>query len=219
MADSIAPFNKLADCRYGKMVFPINDFYIGRGFDLYGEFSEGEVALFRRLVRPGDVVVEVGANIGAHTVPLAQLAGPKGAVFAFEPQRLIFQLLCANIAINSLANVWAMQSALGIGEGTARVPDLDPTCLQSFGSLSLPQQAEGEEMPLVAIDEFPIPRCRLLKIDVEGMELDVIRGAQQLIARARPLLYVENDREEKAMPLASHIVGLGYRNYWHLPLL
>src|SRR5260370_1945855 len=61
-------FNHLKACRYGHMLYNIHDVYVGRSLDLYGEFSEGEVGLFRRLVKPGDLVLDVGANIGPHTL-------------------------------------------------------------------------------------------------------------------------------------------------------
>ena len=57
----------------------------------------------------------------------------------------------------------------------------------------------------------------MLKADVEGMELDVMRGAAQTLSRFRPLLYLENDRREKSPALLEHLLGLGYRLYWHLP--
>ena len=72
-------FNILKTCRHGLMVYNRNDAYIGRSLDLYGEFSQGETELFQQVVGIGDVVIEVGANIGAHTLRLAQLAGPGGA--------------------------------------------------------------------------------------------------------------------------------------------
>jgi hypothetical protein len=100
MSDT-APFNRLKACRYGTLLYNINDRYIGQALDLYGEYSEGEVVLFRRIVRPGDIVLDVGANLGAHTIFFSTAVGPRGAVLAFEPQRLVFQALCANMALNS----------------------------------------------------------------------------------------------------------------------
>src|SRR3954467_11045049 len=95
-------FNRLKSCRHGKMLYNVNDMYVGRSLDLYGEFSQGEVELFAKIVRSGDVVLDVGANIGAHTLFFAQSTAPLGGVIAFEPQRLVFQTLCANMAINSI---------------------------------------------------------------------------------------------------------------------
>src|SRR5438034_10860239 len=97
---STEEFNRLKDCRHGRMLYNINDAYIGRSLDLYGEFSEGEAELFRQIVRPGDVVVDLGANIGVHTIVFAQAAGPRGGVMSMEPQRLDVQMLCTAVALN-----------------------------------------------------------------------------------------------------------------------
>jgi FkbM family methyltransferase len=215
-----ADFNRIMPCRHGMMVFNVNDQFVGKSLELYGEFSEGEAELFARILRAGDLVVEVGANIGAHTVQLAKLVtGNGGRVYAIEPQRLAFQLLCGNIAINSLDNVWTLQAAMGTGEGTVRVPELDPRSFQNFGGLSLPKQSVGEEVPVIALDELGLPRCRMIKIDVEGMEPEVLQGAGQTIGRCRPWLYVECDRRDKAAGLLAHLLVLKYRVLWHAPPL
>ena len=86
-------------------MYLLNDAYIGRSLDVYGEYSEGEIDLFRQLLRPGDVAIDVGANIGALTVAMARLVQPGGAIVAFEPQRAIFDILCDNLRLNGLANV------------------------------------------------------------------------------------------------------------------
>jgi FkbM family methyltransferase len=170
-------------------------------------------------VRPGDIVVEVGANIGAHTIHLAQLTGQAGAVIAFEPQRLVFQTLCANVALNSIINVQAYQSAVGEKPGCLHVPRLDPFHENNFGGLSIEGQSKGEPTPVVPLDQLAIPHCRLLKVDVEGMETQVLRGATKLIARCAPALYVENDRKEHSAELIRFIDSLGYDAHWHMPPL
>lgn len=221
------PFHATKPCRHGLMLFNPKDAYVGRSLDLYGEFSEGEVQLFRQLVRPGDVVVEVGANLGALTVPLAHLVGPTGRVFAFEPQRIVFQALCANAALNSLTNVIARNEAVGGAAGVLAVPMLDYTHAANYGGLPLGPEAGWagkenvpvEEVPVVTLDALKLLRCRLLKIDVEGMEADVLAGATDTVARCRPLLYVENDRTEKAEALVAAMTALGYALYWHTPPL
>ncbi len=119
------PFNRLKQCRHGQMLYNIHDMYIGRSLDLYGEFSEGEIDLFRQVVRPGAVVLEIGANIGSHTIFLAAQVGAGGAVLAFEPQRVVFQTLCANLALGSHSNVYAFQQAVGAAAGSIVVPSID----------------------------------------------------------------------------------------------
>src|SRR5215831_3472721 len=101
------------DCRHGTMIYLKRDQYIGRSLDLYGEFSEFEGEIFSQWLRPGQSVIEVGSNIGAHTLHLAKLVGPQGTVYAFEPQRLLFQLLCANVTLNERFNVRTYHGAVG----------------------------------------------------------------------------------------------------------
>ena len=212
-------FNHLSECRYGYMLYNVNDTYIGGSLDRYGEFSEGEVEVFRQVLQPGNVAVNVGANLGAHTLFFANAVGRQGGVYAFEPQRLTFQTLCANMALNSITNAYCFPMAVGEKAGSIVVPTLDPECVQNFGGLELGQFTEGEPVPMITLDSLALPQCRLIKVDVEGMEASVLRGGRATIERCRPILYVENDREEKADELTRLIDQLGYRMYWHRPFL
>jgi FkbM family methyltransferase len=205
----------LRQCRHGPMMYLRNDIYIGRSFDQYGEYSEGEVALFRDLLRPGDVALDVGANIGALTIPMAQLVGPTGSIYAFEPQRIVFQILCGNVALNELGNVHTLQWAVGHAAGTTKVVPLDYGAQNNFGGLSL-GGVKGEEVAVIAIDDINLPKLRLLKMDVEGMELNAIMGAAATIERCRPILFIENDRLEKSTALLTQLFSSGYRLWWHL---
>ena len=222
----MAAFNVCKPCRYGPMVFNPQDAYVGRSLDVYGEYSQGEVVLFEQLVRAGDVVVEVGANVGAHTVPLAQRVGPAGRVFAFEPQRVLFQTICGNLALNSLTNTVVRNEAVGAAAGVVAVPSLDYSHPANYGGLALGPEADWagkqvpiEPVPVVTLDSLQLLRCRLLKVDVEGMEADVIRGGAETLKRCRPMLYVENDRKDKAEELVGLLKELGYALYWHTPPL
>lgn len=212
-------FNIRRACRYGEIIFNRNDIYIGRSLDLYGEFSELEAQLLSRLIEPGALVVEAGANIGSHTIALSRLVGARGAVIAFEPQRLVFHLLCANLALNSIANVFAYQKAIGAARGSLFVPQLDPATPSNFGGLSLGKAAAGEPVEVGALDDMRFPRLDLLKADVEGMEEQVLAGAAKTIAEHRPILYLEDDREESSAALRGRVRSLGYRLYRHTPPL
>jgi hypothetical protein len=127
---------RLSKCRHGLMLYNLNDIYIGTTLDLYGEFSEGELDLFRQIVRPGMTVVEVGANIGAHTVSIAQCLGGNGRLLAFEPQLAIFQMLCANMALNELEPVEPHWAAVGDHQDTILVPRLKSSARNNFRGLS-----------------------------------------------------------------------------------
>lgn len=213
------PLFELRDCRYGRMLFPRQDLYVGRSLDRYGEFSEGEAALFKRFVQPGQIVLDVGANIGAHTLLFARLVGPHGLVLAFEPQRMLYQALCGNLALNHVTNVVAEQIGLGLRAGTAFVPPLDYGDRLNFGGLSLEQAQEGERVPIRPLDVYRLGACAFVKLDVEGMESQVLEGAADTLHRLRPILYVENDRREKSPDVIAFLAAMEYRLWWHLPPL
>lgn len=213
-------FNAVRMCRWGPMIYNKNDAYVGRSIAKYGEYSWHEQNVFTQLLKPGAVIVEAGSNIGAHTIPLAQLAGPQGAVLAFEPERIAFQTLCANLALNNCSNVWAMQQAVGATNGSIGVPAVDPTVPNNFGGLSLVGAGAGADMvPMRTVDSLQLAACNLIKADVEGMEIDVLRGAVQTIQNCRPLIYVENDRAERSEALIDLVLKMRYDCYWHTPAL
>ncbi len=211
--------HKVKVCRHGIMVFNPRDAYVGRSLDLYGEFAEAEVALLCRVVQQGAVVLDVGACIGTHTLPLARAVGESGVVHAFEPQRLFFQCLCGNLALNGITTVRTYQAAVGSRRGEMFALEVDPRHVGNFAGLSLRTAPPGERVPVVTIDGLGLGRVDLIKIDAEGMELEAIRGARHTIEAYRPVLYVENDRPERSGALQRALVRLGYRLFWHTPPL
>ena len=224
LLDGAGPL-RLKKCRRGYMLNSINDMTIGRSLDLYGEFSEQEAAIFEHLIRPGNVVVEAGANIGSHTVALARFVGPNGRVVAFEPQTILFQNLCANVALNGFTNVETVHAAVGNIAERLELPKIDYDKPGLFGANAIGGDASGGTdcggvVSCVRLDDcLHLDRCNLIKIDVEGMELDVLKGARGLIDKFKPVLYVENDRRDKSEALIDYILNLDYSLYWHLPPL
>lgn len=203
-------------CRRGPMMYLSTDKYMGRSLDLYGESSELEFELFAQCLKPGMVVVDVGAHIGTHTVFFAQAVGPQGAVVSVEPQRFIHQILCANIALNALQNVLTYQAAFGEEPGSIAVLPLNYGVENNFGGLELGKGHKGYSVPVMTLDSLALPQCHFVKIDVEGMEANVLRGARATLGRHRPLLYVENDRQDKSAALIALLFELDYRLFWDL---
>lgn len=215
------PTLRLKRVRSGLLWYFKHDAFIGASIDRYGEFSALESALFRQFIQPGWTVLDVGANIGAHTVELARMVGIDGLVFAFEPQRLVHQVLCANLAANNIENVMAMQAALGARPSRAAIARPDYGAPENFGGLSLLEAPTGASEPvsLATIDTLSLSACHFIKIDVEGMEVEVLRGAGAVLSRFRPLLYLENDREVRSEALIALLLDAGYRLFWHFPPL
>ena len=207
-------------CRHGVMAFLRADQYIGKALELYGEYSEAEVELFAKLLSAGQTVVEVGANIGAHTIPLAAMVGATGLVVAFEPQSVIFQILCANVVLNETFNVRTINAGSGVTQGNLKIPYIDYRDAGfNFGGVSLVDVTQGYDVPIIPLDTLEFASLQLLKIDVEGMEIEVLQGAKNQIARHRPFLYVENDRPLLSAALISVLEGMGYELWWHFPLM
>ena len=138
------------------------------------------------------------------------------AFIAFEPQPRMYELLRENIEQNNLQNVSAHQLALGAVFGKAGLPSIDYDRQDNFGGVPL---VPGSDIKVATLDSFNLDACNLIKIDVEGMEADVLAGAKETIKRHHPLLYVENDRLDKSVALISLISDLGYEMYWHAPYL
>ena len=128
---------------------------------------------------------------------------------------MMFYALCGAAALNDLENLYAHHAAVGAAPGRIRVPKLDYGRDQDFGMLSLTDQHgdwPSESVPLVALDNLDFPRLDFLKIDVEGMEIEVLKGAHSLIARERPWCWIEYWKIG-VEPIQAHLVQLGYKFY------
>jgi FkbM family methyltransferase len=214
-------FNNMVRGRYGYVVYNQNDTYVGKAIELYGEYQEAEICVFRQVCKPGDYVMDIGANIGTHTLALSRIVGNEGFVFAFEPQAVIFQTLCANMAVNSIENVECFKCAVSDKDGTIRLPRLDNNQPNNFGGLEVEIFDVGDSVATISLDQYfnTLKRLDFIKIDVEGMEKKVLQGARKFIDIFQPTLYVENDKIDKSVDLIRYIKSMGYIPYWHTPYL
>jgi hypothetical protein len=145
--------NRLTTTRYGRFLYNPKDTYIGRALERYGEAHEHELQLLRQLCSAGDCVFDLGANLGDHTVPFAQHVGERGFVFAFEPQRVIFQMLCANVALNGLVNVDCIHAAVGAEHGTVLIPEIDYSAEGNYGGVEVSSFTEGRPVPRIVLED------------------------------------------------------------------
>lgn len=187
------------------------DGYIGHSVELFGEYSEAEVDVFRWFVRIYDVVIDAGALFGEHTLALAELC-PRGRVLAFEPQRIPFQVLCANVQLNSLDNVECSKAALGNENGLCRVASLDPWVERFWGNARIGPTFEErlrDKVRIRTIDSCELARLDFVKLDVEGFEPQILMGGRETIRRCQPVLYIEfNENRQELLGLLRE---LGYK--------
>jgi len=173
------------------------------------------------------IFVDVGANIGTHSFAVARHLADAGRVYSFEPQRLLFQIICGTMALNSVTNVYCYNAAVGAAAGELAVPQFDYFKPMNFGSVEFGEnqiekldQERGndpekvEYVPVVTIDSVRLPGVHVLKIDAEGMEFEVLAGARETILRFTPILIVEFFKVD-FNKLGHKLEEMGYRVYIH----
>lgn len=213
--------------KHGIFSFYNNDKYVGKSLSEYGEWSESEVELIKGLVPNNDVIIEIGSNIGTHTVPLAKHLSNGGKIYSFEPQSQNRRLLEQNIKDNDIENVKISKIAISSGAGKAYMNTFANDKLSNYGDARIFRDEfdNSECVQVKTLDEFFYNNyagensVRLIKFDVQGQELNVIIGSEKLINEYKPILYLENDNPETSKKLIDKIKSLGYIMFWHLPPL
>lgn len=211
------------NCKHGVLSYYADDKWIGRSLELYGEYSEYEVAVFQKCLKPGGVALELGANIGSLTVPMAKIVGETGKVIAFEPGEDTLHLLRLNVIQNGLEDIVTI-----IPKGASDAPGTAPIVYNP--NPNYPKVEIGDNphtrgsaidgwIDLITVDSLNLERLDFAKIDVDGCEQFAIEGMRETIMRCRPFIFIENEIPEKAEKLTSTLIDMGYRAYWYRPPL
>lgn len=184
------------------------------------------LALLEGCAKP--LLLDLGANLGGFSVPIGKrIAKDGGVIHAFEPQRVIYYQLCANIFINRLDNVYAHHAAIGETGGFVDLPVVDYNNFKNIGAFSLVERFRKkadlpfysdvfEKTPIVSLSDLKFDgKVSLIKLDVEGYELAVLKGAQKFFeANAFPPILFESLRyeelKEERKELMSFLTAIGY---------
>ena len=218
----------IAATNHGSLILNRNDYRMtdekngyGVGFQLLNtssfdqsevDFALGLLSLRRQYFGAGVVAFDCGANVGVHTIEWAKHMHGWGSVIAIEAQERIYYALAGNVAINNCLNATAIWGAVGQSNEKIKVPVPDYLLPSSFGSLELKQNANNEyigqkidysEANMVSvqqrtIDAFDFQRLDFIKIDVEGMELDVLTGGVSVIQKHKPLMMIEIIKSDRS---------------------
>ena len=196
---------------------------------LLGSFEPSTLVAYSSIVKEGDVVFDIGANIGSHTLPLAKLVGITGKVFSFEPTLFAYQKQLRNLALNEhLAERVIAKQLMLVGDGELDLPDhvhsswpLKKTHNLHAGHLGALKSTLGSSA--VSLDYFVdtemITKVDFIKLDVDGYELDVLGGATKCLMRFHPRVllelapYVFYDGATTFDDLLNYFFNLGYRFY------
>jgi FkbM family methyltransferase len=175
------------------------------------------------------LVLDIGANLGAYTIPVAkELQKVSGTVVAFEPQRIVYYQLCGNIFLNRLDNVFALNQAVGETEESVQIPKIDYRNFTNIGAFSIERKyrelngteasmlSGSEPVTVITLDKLSLPeRPVFIKLDVEGMELRVLKGGRNFLRKNLypPILFEvwhESWFEKEKAALLTMFRELGY---------
>jgi FkbM family methyltransferase len=174
----------------------------------------------------GVFAIDCGANIGVHTVEWSKLMTGWGHVLSFEAQERIYYALAGNVALNNCFNARVLNAAVGNVDGIIGIPQPDYLKEGRYGSMNLKPGPSVEnigqpisydpahlaQVRAFRLDSLTVSRVDLIKLDVEGMEIEAIEGAKALIAKHRPYLIIEVIKTDRNR-LAALLVSLGYKTF------
>jgi FkbM family methyltransferase len=183
-----------AETFFGIMYYLKTDIPIGASIARYGEWSGIEIALHKNFIKDTSTVIDIGANIGSHTLAYARMAY-HGRVFFFEPQPLLFSLIEYTLSRNSLSNVFGRNVAVASKKGQLFVEIPDYERLGNFGlpnTLSaVIDEVSSLKIEAIAIDDLALESCDFIKIDAEDATLDILFGMQKCIVGFSPHIALE----------------------------
>ena len=185
-----------------------------------GDLLLGILDLRRRYYGDGVLAIDGGANIGVFTVDWATAMTDWGRVLSFEPQERIYYCLAGNVTLNNCFNAALLHAAIGSHDGTIKIPVPDYGTYSNFGGLSLTESNDeiGQDIRDFAsvrcmrIDSLGLERLDLLKLDVEGMELNALMGAEETIELCRPVIVAEHIHTG-VEPLVAALEPKDYRSF------
>lgn len=193
---------------------------------LLGAFEPATVAAYARLIRPGDVAFDIGANVGAHALHLARAVGGTGRVHAFEPTEWARAKLIANLELNpELRKRVTIVPAMLMAQSAAAAPPLYSSWPLA-GAGEVHRLHGGRKMAasgahVMTLDDYvasaKVDRLDFLKLDVDGHERSVLHGGRETFARFRPLVVLElsphqlAEEGDSVESLAASLATMGYR--------
>jgi len=182
-----------------------------------GDFFEDELPFVRSLLEPGQTVIDIGANHGVYTLPMARKVGPTGHVWAFEPAPSTAQLLAQSIAVNGFGHVTLEQNAVSSTAGSAQLGLHAHSELRAIVHGVLTQASETVSLVTLddCMDRYGWSNIDFIKIDAEGEESNIVKGGRRFFAELEPLVQYElkNDATDLNFDLIDRFAAIGYESY------
>ena len=216
-------FTIISQCKYGLMAYYITDDPIGTCLHYYGEWADQEFEIIDKLVTTESNCIDLGANIGTHTVWLSKKCY-RGLVFAVEPQFYIFQLLNTNIVLNDATNCIPINAFVMNYNGSMRVSALiappGENIKINYGEYNIRKYANetGIKTNVIKLDDVDVHSAKIdfIKMDCEGTEKEVLLSGEKLITSNKPHMYLEFNGKSGNDEVLYALNDLGYNCYWHV---
>jgi FkbM family methyltransferase len=178
------------------LVDPLKDHGLEKNIFAYGVYEKGTLNFLISILNLGDIFFDVGANIGLMSITAAIVVGTQGQIYSFEPLSEVYNVLQYNITLNQLKNVKTNKIALGSKEESRMIYEKPHISKGSASFLKTDNSLNGEQIQIQTVDKFisqnNIGKIKAIKIDVEGWELEVLKGATHLLSRRdAPIIIIE----------------------------
>jgi len=205
--------------KHGIITTFLGDDPIGTCLEYYGEWAEQEFDVIKKLVDQNSCCVDIGANVGTHTIWLSHTCN-NNYVFSFEPQFYIYMLLNSNIMLNDCHNVIPNRAFIGNSNETLKSQIFDPRAEKlNYGEFNSNYTHESGiptlKMKLDDVD-FLNKKIDFIKTDCEGLDIDVLLSGEKLITTDIPNMYVEFNGVDGNDEILRVVKDYGYNIYWHV---
>ncbi|MDX5371663.1 MAG: FkbM family methyltransferase [Pseudomonadaceae bacterium] len=186
-----SPLIEKTHSRYGEFYVPFCDDLISNSLRQYGEWAQCEIETLCSFINAGDTVIDAGAYIGTHSRAFSAQVGKNGKVFAFEPAPDSFEVLAHNARCAPLQNIHAKNLGLGAAQESRTLHIEEEQHNRASASAEGKHTTDDIQIQVQPLDSCNIPRVSFMKVDVEGMELQLLKGAEHTIRRDLPIIFLE----------------------------
>jgi FkbM family methyltransferase len=200
------------ETRVGTIAVYKNDNVISYALRLYGEYCHAEIEIMSNFLNEKSLYVDIGTNIGYHVLGIHKNTGAK--CLGFEPHPNHFAVASYNC--QDYTDIALVNAAVSDSAGDVILTDFDVDKVTNYGEVKSPDDAEQKTItsPSVKLDDINLSGCTLIKIDVEGNELRVLKGAEQTIEKFKPVILYEAMDVEVWKECVSFMISKGYKQYW-----
>lgn len=216
---------KVTRTAFGWTLWHQHDTGVGEALRLTGEYALQEIINIQKFIKPGDMVLDVGAYIGTHTLSFARHVAPSGTVIALEAVRAHHQALQANLMMNGVAGVHTLNAIVGESLNSHILPSFTQDRAFDRGDINITRLTQttnaaakthtADRVDVVTLDHLKLPKCDFIKINAPGSHAAILRGAHNILSEYRPGLHLTLHRHDSTAKIVALLKAASYDLYRH----